>query len=156
MKILEENDKLKLIVDKLTDVAKKATCKRSKCGSVLISEYGNLIGSGYNSMPCNVDSACFKDELPTGFKSDKTCCIHAEQRAIMEGLKHYSRLVEGSTLYFLRLDDNDQPKQSGQPYCSICSKMALDAGIKYFVLWHKEGWTAYETEEYNSLTFKYE
>ena len=58
-------------------------------------------------------------------------------------------------LFFIRLDENDEPKHSGKPYCSICSKMALDAGIKKFVLWHKEGWTAYDTKEYNDLTFQY-
>jgi hypothetical protein len=34
--------------------------------------------------------------------------------------------------------------------------MALDAGISYFVLWHEEGWTAYETNYYNKLSFEYE
>jgi deoxycytidylate deaminase len=112
------------------------------------------IGQGYNSMPCDLQTECFKDGLAPTFKSDKTCCIHAEQRAITDALKNHEDLT-GSSLYFIRLDDNDQPKHSGEPYCSICSKMALDVGIAYFHLWRKEGWVRYEAKEYNDITFQY-
>ncbi len=142
-------------IDELINTAKKATCSRSKCGSVIING-DDIIGVGYNSQPCNSLISCFKDTLASTFKSDKTCCVHAEQRAIMDALRSYPDKVLGSTLLFIRLDENDNPKQSGSPYCTICSKMALDAGIKYFTLWHKEGWTAYEANYYNNLSFKYE
>ncbi len=156
MKILEEDDNLVGIISQLVSVANLATCRRSKCGSVIVSDDGIVIGSGYNSMPCNENLECFKDNLSATFKSDKTCCVHAEQRAIMDALKNeYRDKIQGSTLYFIRLDDNGEPKRSGKPYCSICSKMALDVGIGYFVLWHNEGWTAYNTKEYNEITFQY-
>lgn len=141
--------------DILVDTAKKSTCHRSKCGSIIISNKGELIGVGYNSMPCNENAACFKDSLAPGFKSDKTCCVHAEQRAIMYALANNPEDIKGSLLLFIRLDENDEPKRSGEPYCTICSKMALDAGIARFALWHKEGWTAYETNYYNKLSFEY-
>lgn len=153
MEILKD-DNIKAIISRLIDIAKLATCKRSKCGSIIVSD-GVIIGEGYNSMPCDVNGECFKDTLAPTFKSDKTCCIHAEQRAIIDALIKNSDKVRGSTLFFIRLDEGDNPKQSGKPYCSICSKMALDVGIENFVLWHKEGWTAYRTEEYNELTFQY-
>lgn len=141
--------------DVLVGAAKKSTCHRSKCGSILLSKEGKLIGIGYNSMPCNVEEACFKDGLASGFKSDKTCCVHAEQRAIMDAMKMNPSHIEGSLLLFIRLDENDAPKRSGEPYCTICSKIALDAGVGRFALWHKEGWTAYETNYYNKLSFEY-
>lgn len=31
----------------------------------------------------------------------------------------------------------------------------IDVGIKSFVLWHKQGWTSYDTKEYNERTFEY-
>ena len=135
--------------------AKRATCHRSKCGSIIISNSNRFIGVGYNSMPCDTVGECFKDSLDKTFKSDKTCCIHAEQRAIMNALRDEPGSIKGSRLYFIRLDDQDQPKKSGKPYCTICSKMALDAGIAEFVLWHKEGITVYDTKEYNDLSFQY-
>jgi len=141
--------------DVLVGVAKQSTCHRSKCGSIILSESGKIIGIGYNSMPCNEEGTCFKDDLSAGFKSDKTCCVHAEQRAIMDAMKINPSQIEGSLLLFIRLDENDSPKRSGEPYCTICSKMALDAGVGRFALWHKEGWTAYETNYYNKLSFEY-
>jgi len=143
----------KNLFDELVHVAKKSTCHRSKCGSIIVSD-GTVIGVGYNSQPCNVNAECFKDSLDPNFKSDKTCCIHAEQRAIFDALKRNPSLIEGSRLYFIRLDENDNPKRSGEPYCTICSKSALDVGISEFCLWHAEGWTAYETNYYNQLSFK--
>lgn len=135
MILLEDTYKLKLIFNDLVDIAKLSTCKRSKCGSVVVADDFQIIGYGYNSMPCNVSGECFKDKLDPTFKSDKTCCVHAEQRAIINMLK--SDLKEKrytSSLFFIRLDENDQPKHSGKPYCSICSKMALDSEIRNFVL----------------------
>lgn len=150
--IIEISDEL---FTQLVEVAKKATCHRSKCGSLIISLDGEVISDGYNSMPCYIVEDCFKDGLATTFKSDKTCCIHAEQRAIMNAFKNSPDKVKGSTLLFIRLDENDAPKYSGEPYCTICSKLALDAGISRFCLWHKEGWTAYETKYYNELSFQF-
>ena len=87
--------------------------------------------------------------------TDKTCCIHAEQRAIMDALSKNPIKLIGSRLYFIRLDDKDNTSKAGEPYCTICSKMALDVGISEFVLWNDKGVCVYETEEYNILSFQY-
>lgn len=156
MVVLPENDSVRLIVNHLIEIAKLSTCKRSKCGSVIVVDDSFIIGHGYNSMPCNVTGECFKDTLAPTFKSDKTCCVHAEQRAIMDALKgKWNNRLKGSTLFFIRLDHEDRPMRSGQPYCSICSKMALDVGIENFVLWHEQGWCSYNTKEYNEATFQF-
>jgi deoxycytidylate deaminase len=59
--------------------ALKSLCLRRKCGAVIVKD--NLtIGRGTNSPPGNIKlEKCFKDSLPQNFKSDRTCCIHAEQ-----------------------------------------------------------------------------
>lgn len=141
------------LFEELVSAARKSTCHRSKCGSIIVN-YNRVIGVGYNSQPCNVTGECFKDSLPKEFKSDKTCCIHAEQRAIYDALRNNSKEIIGSKLYFIRLDEDNNPKRSGEPYCTICSKSALDVGISEFCLWHDEGWTSYETNYYNDLSFK--
>ena len=156
MKVILDAGHYGQVLDRLAIIAQQGTCTRSKCGSVIIDDEGKIIGEGFNSQPCsNGIVECFKDGLPKDFKSDKTCCIHAEQRAIIYALKHFPDKIKGSMLFFLRLDENDRPKNSGQPYCTICSKLALDVGISNFVLWHKEGWTAYDTDYYNKLSFQY-
>jgi hypothetical protein len=73
----------------------------------------------------------------------------------VDALKNHSDKLIGSRLYFIRLDENDQISFAGKPYCTICSKMALDTGIKEFVLYHSEGICIYDTEEYNDLSFGY-
>ena len=80
--------------------------------------------------------------------------MHAEQRAIMDALKHHPDKIAWSRLYFIRLDENGLPARSGEPYCTLCSKMALDAGIAEFVLWKEKGVCVYDTDEY--IVFSYE
>jgi hypothetical protein len=63
--------------------------------------------------------------------------------------------VEGATLYFTSVDPSGEMLRSGHPYCTICSKMALEVGIAYFGLWHEEGIRLYGTEEYNLLSYQY-
>jgi hypothetical protein len=58
-------------------------------------------------------------------------------------------------LYFVRLDKDWNIKPSDQPYCTICSKLALDSWIWEFVLVHVEWITIYDTNEYNKLSFDY-
>lgn len=152
---VRDNEQIRSYFDAAIADAKFSTCHRSKCGCVIVGEDGEYVGHGFNSQPCYAAGSCTKDNLSSTFKSDKTCCVHAEQRAIMHALRFNPDELPGSTLYFIRLDDKGNPKKSGKPYCTICSKMALDAGIKWFVLWHEEGPTFYDTKEYNELSFQF-
>ncbi len=154
--ILDEIENRKWIKTAVA-VARKATCERSKCGSVIVKD-GMIIGEGFNSPPgglesrrrCRVEKSTFDRKV-----TDKTCCVHAEERAIMDALRKHPDKIVGSTLFFIRLDERDEPKRSGEPYCTICSKMALDAGIAEFVLWHESGMVAYPTDEYDALSCRY-
>lgn len=156
MRILDPNENQRW-VQAATEVAKSATCGRSKCGSVIVKD-GEVVGEGFNSPAGNLESQrrCGVEKSSYHTKvTDKTCCVHAEERAIMDALRRHPHKVSGSTLYFIRLDEDGKPKFSGRPYCTICSKLALDAGIAEFVLWHEEGITAYPTDEYNDLSYKF-
>ncbi len=139
------------------DVAKNATCIRAKCGSVIVNK-GEIIGSGFNSPPAGLESQrrCSIPKNTYDIKvTDKTCCVHAEQRAIMDALSRNPDKIKGSRLYFIRLDKSGNNEKAGKPYCTICSKMALDSGISEFVLWHEKGVCVYDTQEYNSLSYNY-
>lgn len=156
MRIIDTEESKKYIQAAVA-VAREATCVQSKCGSVIVQN-GKIIGRGFNSPPagndrarrCNIQSA-----VSDRFKSDKTCCVHAEQRAIMDALKNHPEKLVGSRLYFIRLDDNGNQKYAGDPYCTICSKMALDAGIAEFVLYREEGICVWNTLEYNAKSYEY-
>lgn len=137
-------------------VAKQATCKRAKCGAVVVKD-NHIIGKGYNAPPldktehCQCDNDYRNSKKP---KSDRTCCMHAEWRAIIDALKRGNDLSE-AVLYFTRVDESGNILHSGEPYCTVCSRLALDVGIKEFGLWHENGIKIYETGEYNRLSYEF-
>jgi deoxycytidylate deaminase len=144
------------LIKKLVDIANKSTCKRRKCGSIILKE-NDIIGAGYNSPPGELESQrrchCNKENYKNKV-TDKTCCVHAEQRAIMDALKNNPDKINNSRLFFLSLDKEGKPIDSGEPYCTICSKMALDVGIKEFNLFFEGKFKYYDTEEYNNISFQ--
>lgn len=160
MKLLtwQNHTQAEFFIQQAAEIAQKATCERSKCGCVIVKDR-EIIGKGFNSPPQHLESQrrchCDKEQYHRKV-TDKTCCIHAEQRAILNALKFASDKLIDSDLYFIRLDPEGKPAKSGNPYCTICSKMALEVGIKTFHLWHSEGIVAYDTEEYNILSYQYQ
>lgn len=138
------------------DEARRAECGRARCGSVIVSADGEVIGRGWNGPPGGVHSQrrCErKQELSPTFKSDRTCCVHAEWRAILEAVRTHPMKVAGATLYFTRVNEVGEVEYSGEPYCTICSKLALEVGLGFFALWHEEGIRLYDTVDYNDRSF---
>ncbi len=160
MKYLSGNEEKKALeyIEKAAKIALNSTCERAHCGCVIVQN-DKIIGSGFNSPPQNniKQKRCsiFKDSYNKKV-TDKTCCVHAEQRAMADALKNNSEELIGSRLYFIRLNENNLPARAGKPYCTICSKMSLDLGIAEFVLWHEQGICVYNTDEYNTISFQYQ
>lgn len=138
-------------------VAQSATCKRANCGTVIVKD-GSVIGSGYNSPPLDdetlrtCDSEWDNNVKP---KYDKTCCIHAEWRAILNACKTNPEQIVGSTLYFMRIDDSGNFTDAGRPFCTVCSRLAVESGIKYFMLFDRGKAIKYDTIEYDRLSYDY-
>jgi deoxycytidylate deaminase len=152
----EEKEAMKYI-DEAARVAQNSGCDRKKCGSIIVKD-GKIISEAFNGPPGNLESQrrCSNSKDTYHNKlTDKSCCIHAEERAIIIALRTHPEKIIGSRLYFTRLDESGENEPAGRPWCTLCSKMALEAGIKEFVLWHKDGITVYDTEEYNTLSFQY-
>lgn len=134
----------------------KATCLKAKCGAIIVLD-NQIIGRGFNSPAGNniTQSKCELNLVNSlKPKSDRTCCVHAEWRAIIDAIKN-NKDIKGSTLYFTRVDDKGNILKSGEPYCTVCSRLALDNGVKYFALWHDSGIKLYDTDEYNELSYKF-
>ena len=152
----EKNDEY--FMQKAIEIAKDATCSRSKCASIIVKD-NQIIGKGFNSPANNLESQrrCSNSKSLYNQKvTDKTCCVHAEQRALLDALKNNPKKIENSVLYFIRIDLDNNMLYAGKPYCTICSKMALDLGVSKFVLYHREGIIAYDTKEYNDLSYNYQ
>ncbi len=152
----EEETVARFFLDEAAAVAKTGTCERSLCGSTVGIHSGFIWGAGSAGQPFGACEPCWKKTLAPGFKSDKTCCTHAETRAILQAMRNgYDLSTPGVSIYFQRLSDEGEPKFSGQPYCTICSKLAFETGITSFVLSHSFGIIAYPTGLYNSLSYEY-
>ena len=163
MRYLSGNEETKALeyIAKAAEIALNSTCERSRCGSLMVQN-DEIIGRGFNSPPQNSEEQrrCSYPKASYHAKvTDKTCCVHAEQRAIMDALKNNPDKIAGSRLYFIRLGTDgtfsQTGVQSGKPYCTMCSKMSLDVGIAEFVLKHEEGVCVYDTDEYNLLSFEF-
>ncbi len=139
------------------DVAKQATCHRAKCGSVIVKD-GEIIGSGYNSPPRDDESQRMCDEVwdyDAKPKYDKTCCVHAEWRAVLNACKTNVDKIDGSTLYFMRIDDNGEFTGAGVPYCTTCSRLTMESGVAFFALWNGGKMDLYETGDYNQKSYEF-
>lgn len=158
MKRLEGDEEKKAVrwMEAAAVYARRALCSNAKCGAVVVKD-GAAIGGGYNAPPRDREEnrMCRAEIGPGKPNYDRTCCMHAEWRAIMDALRNHPESIAGSKLYFARVDGEGAIRRSGEPYCTVCSRMALDAGIASFLLWHEEGIGEYPTEEYNKLSYAY-
>jgi hypothetical protein len=138
--------------------ARKSLCERGHCGSVVVSVDGQVIGKGYNAPPLNDTSQKYCNtefDLTLKPKYDKTCCVHAEWNAIIDAFKNHSDKVEGATLYFMRVDDDGNWTDAGDPFCTICSRLALQSGLAHFALWVDGRPKVYTTANYNRESYDF-
>lgn len=152
----EEKDAEKWI-RQTAQIAERSLCLRDKCGAVIVKDE-ICIGKGYNAPPLDnlLNRMCLNEYAFTNKKkSDRTCCMHAEWRAILDATSTNPNKLMGSRIYFMRLDATGAMTKAGNPYCTVCSRFALDVGITDFVLWHENGIAVYPTTEFNKKSYEY-
>lgn len=137
--------------------ARMATCHRAKCGSVIVAADGEIIGRGHNGPALDDESqrTCEEEwDLGVKPKYDKTCCIHAEWNAVLDACKTNPQKLSGSTLYFMRIDEQGNFTEAGEPYCTVCSRLTLASGVENFALWNS-GPDICSTREYNLKSYAF-
>jgi deoxycytidylate deaminase len=143
--------------DAAIQAAKNSLCLRDKCGAI-IALGGVIIGTGYNAPPLDdISNRKCLIHFPADSrkpKSDRTCCVHAEIRAIRMAEKTVPNL-RGSILYFARVNAQGAMLYSGEPYCTLCSRPVLDAGVSFWALWHESGPMLYDAKTYNDLSYQF-
>ena len=147
---------IKPFFEQAAEVAANATCLRAKCGSVIVKN-SVVIGKGFNAPPLDDESQrlCSVDMDTTARpKYDKTCCIHAEWRAVLDACKTNADKLAGSVLYFMRIDDTGEFTDAGDPFCTTCSRLTMEAGIAEFALYNDKGADIYPLDEYNQKSYE--
>lgn len=149
---------IKQFFEMAAEEARKATCLRAKCGSVIISTHGEIIGCGFNAPPLDdeLQRTCDAQwDIAKKPKYDKTCCVHAEWNAVIDMIKRASHEVKDSRLYFMRVDERGNFTDAGVPYCTTCSRFVMQAGVAEFALWNENGADIYTLPEYNKASYEY-
>jgi deoxycytidylate deaminase len=150
----EEEAAARIHLDQAALLAQSSGCFRRRCGA-LIWKY-STVGVGFNSPPpngqcrCRVEKSVYHEKVV-----DKTCCTHAEVKAVLDGLRQRPDGLAGSVMYFTSVDGSNQRQFSGEPYCTLCSKLALEVGIAYWVLEHSDGIYQYEAGYYHELSYRF-
>lgn len=131
--------------------ARRATCEKARCGAVLVLQ-DTCVGMGFNGPAPGALRRC-DIAVPSSRRprSDRTCCVHAEWRALIK-----SWPTVGATLVFARVDDTGQRVSSGLPYCTVCSRLALECGVKSWVLEHSGVACEYDALAYDELSHQYD
>lgn len=138
-------------------VAEQATCRRARCGAVIVKD-GKIIGHGYNAPPQNDETQRMCDAVFDNRnkpKYDKTCCVHAEWNAVLDACKTHPDEIESSTLYFMRVDEDGNFTDAGEPFCTVCSRLTMQSGVTEFALWNDGKADIYEVGEYNQKSYEY-
>jgi deoxycytidylate deaminase len=151
----EEFLTIKPFFEAAADVARDATCLRAKCGSVIVKDLV-VIGTGFNSPALgHEDQRLCSVEMDTTVKPkyDKTCCIHAEWRAVLDACKTNADKLAGSVLYFMRLGEAGEFTDAGTPFCTVCSRLTMEAGVGEFALYNDGGADIYPLDEYNLRSY---
>ncbi len=154
----KDTEEIKSFFEEAAHVASEATCLRAKCGSVIVTANGVVIGRGYNAPPLGDESQRYcgaELDLVSKPKYDKTCCVHAEWSAVIDACKTAPEKLADSTLYFMRVDDEGGFMDAGEPYCTTCSRLTMAAGVAKFALWNDGGANIYTLVEYNDASYQY-
>jgi deoxycytidylate deaminase len=146
---------IKPYFEEAAKTAEQAKCLRAHCGTVIVKN-SVILGRGFNGPPLDKESnrTCNDSwDYRKRPKYDKTCCIHAEWRAILDACKKYGEDVVGSRLYFMRVDDKGDFTDAGEPFCTVCSRLTMETGIAEFVLWNNNGADIYSAAEYDKQSY---
>lgn len=150
------------------DTAMDSGCLKSRCGAVLVNVplfvrpsqdalfLSSLVAVGFNGPPQNDPAYRRCGETTPSLehpKAGRTCCVHAEVRALLSAPRER---IRDATLYFARVDETGALSPSGRPWCTECSKLALDLGVKTWVLWHADGPAEYDADHYDWLSNQYD
>lgn len=106
-------------------ISERSTCMRRKVGALIVKDK-RILTTGYNGSPTGCrhceEVGCLRQQLniPSGERHELCRASHAEQNAIVQAAMH-GIPIKDSVLYV-----------TCQP-CVICTKLAINAGIKRIV-----------------------
>lgn len=159
-----------IVVDKAIEAANTSPCAKSKRGVVMFTLRMNgaldIHAAKHNAPPwpyeCDGSMDC-KENC-------RRVAVHAEQNAIIAGLRHtehrltihetdypWRDLSEDSGLLqmlHVKTVDGQLVGSPGGPSCDECSKLVLAAGVEVFWLYNGQHWDRYDGLGFHKATLK--
>lgn len=147
-------------MERAAEQARRATCERDRCGAVVMRA-GKIVGAGFNGPVRGFAPRCATAKTsPLKPKSDRTCCVHAEWRALLEATQELGGKLRACVLFFTRVERSGEGQRvaSGLPYCTVCSRLAHELGLEYWVLDHgaPRGLVEYTAAQYDEISHEFD
>ena len=125
----------------MVEAAADGPCAKSKRAAILYHPYHLTTFYLHTNSPPG-DFRCKGNDL-----CKKVCgmmCLHAEERALADGLAQHGHLNGWQMAHIKVVDGVGVP--SGPPSCLQCARKLCEAGVDLW-LWHAEGWRHYFPNE---------
>lgn len=101
-------------------IAAGSKCVRAQYGTVIVTEAGFPVSTGYNGKPAGSknDGECYREGLPACATHRPDCCVHSEVNAVLFASPEARR---GATMYV-----------TGRP-CDRCRLVIMQSGLRRLV-----------------------
>ena len=120
---------------------------RTRHAAVLVKD-GSLLAWGNNGVPFPGEDHCYCKFGELGHHDQ--CRTHAEQRAITLAREGDGwRVLQGSTLIYVRLEADDSVRLEEPHFCARCSRLALSLGVAEWIFALSEGLAGYSSADYD-------
>jgi deoxycytidylate deaminase len=122
---------------------------RTRHAAVLVKD-DSLLAWGNNGVPFPGEDHCYCKFGESGHHDQ--CRTHAEQRAITLAREGNGwRMLQGSTLIYVRLEADDSVRLAEPHFCARCSRLALSLSVAEWTFALSEGLAGYSSADYDRV-----
>jgi deoxycytidylate deaminase len=136
------------MVERAAELARDSHA-RTRHAAVLVKD-SSLLAWGTNGVPFPGEDHCYCKFGEFGHHDQ--CRTHAEQRAITLAREGDGwRMLEGSTLIYVRLEADDSVRLEVPHFCARCSRLALSLGVAEWIFALSDGLAGYSAADYDRV-----
>lgn len=140
-------------------LARQSDCRKMHFGCVILNN-GRVVGRGYNRRTepvCQWYDCCEeRKKIPSGTMLERCTAIHAEQMAVIQALSRFGEEVLGAAVLYVAGERGDGTPffQTGF-YCSFCSRILKEAGIRTIAEASDNGWVFETIDEALAASYEF-
>lgn len=146
--------------EKCWELADKSPCSKMKFGSVIVKK-GEIIGSGFNhpAHSCieELCDPCIRSGVKSSMLLERCTAVHAEQAAIINAFTNGYSDLSDAVLYVAGKFPDGRKLIKTKPglYCSFCSRIIAESGIKEVMVPTVDGAASMTIEEVLKTSYEF-